>query len=238
MFQSPVAFRISGRALISSRTLDVNPNCRPTVMFFFLPFFFDNGFVGNKGNAFWTGKSTRTTMFYHSSIASLLQPSGRNIFCKQYRTFDCVVWWVATWPHQTGQRSWRDRNVESFYPEKPTTCLLTNVPQNLLDFVYAARSRRTALRETRSNKWYFFRFKDSWPQHPSTLAQHQCVRGRLRHALLYLKSNCFCFMAALNLTNELEILIATRAIFKQVPAMIGHRTWGCQRTIFVTCARG
>lgn len=118
MFQSPVAFRISGRALISSRTLDVNPNCRPTVMFFFLPFFFDNGFVGNKGNAFWTGKSTRTTMFYHSSIASLLQPSGRNIFCKQYRTFDCVVWWVATWPHQTGQRSWRDRNVESFYPEK------------------------------------------------------------------------------------------------------------------------
>lgn len=168
MFQSPVAFRISGRALISSRTLDVNPNCRPTVMFFFLPFFFDNGFVGNKGNAFWTGKSTRTTMFYHSSIASLLQPSGRNIFCKQYRTFDCVVWWVATWPHQTGQRSWRDRNVESFYPEKPTTCLLTNVPQNLLDFVYAARSRRTALRETRSNKFFFSVSKTrdrSIPQH-------------------------------------------------------------------------
>lgn len=128
--------------------------------------------------------------------------------------------------------------LNHFTRKKPTTCLLTNVPQNLLDFVYAARSRRTALRETRSNKWYFFRFKDSWPQHPSTLAQHQCVRGRLRHALLYLKSNCFCFVAALNLTNELEILIATRAIFKQVPAMIGHRTWGCQRTIFVTCARG
>ena len=35
---------------------------------------------------------------------------------------------------------------------------------------------------------------------------------------------CFCFVAALNLTNELEILIATRAIFKQVPAMTGDRT--------------